>query len=40
MHEFHLKFEDLEDMTAHQFYFLAAWLKWRGEALERRLRKK
>lgn len=40
MHEFHLKFEDFEGMTAHQLYFLIAWLKWRNKTLERRFRRK
>jgi len=40
MHEFHLKFEDFEDMSALQFYFLIAWLEWFNERIERRLRKR
>lgn len=40
MHEFHLKFSDFEDMSAQQFMFLVAWLKWYNERLERRVRRK
>jgi hypothetical protein len=40
MHEFRLGFEDLERMSAFQFYFLLAWLEWYYERLERLRRRR
>lgn len=40
MREFHLKFEDFEDMTAQQFCFLIAWSEWFNEQLGRRAKRR